>query len=208
MRPRLEAYGPMHGMICKALEGFLVANHGPEVWDRVRREAGLPFTRFEPMRAYEPEMMVRLMESACRIVDRRTLPLLEDIGHWICTNPELDPVRRLFRFAGASYEDFILSLDDVHDRARMALPDLIVPRMRLVEHGNGRFDVTTYWPQPGASAVLTGVLRAMADDYGALAMIEMSGHRHAGDHWEETVSLQLVERDFSEPRDFHFGGAA
>ncbi|WP_248790884.1 heme NO-binding domain-containing protein, partial [Escherichia coli] len=51
---------------------------------------------------------------------------LEDVGGWI---PRLDSVRYLMRFSGSCFEDFVLSLDDLHDRARVVLPGLELPKI-------------------------------------------------------------------------------
>ena len=51
---------------------------------------------------------------------------------------------------------------------------------------------------------MMGVLRAMADDYGALVLLEHCG-RAAG---VETLKIILVEVDFSEGRSFELGARA
>ena len=46
-----------------------------------------------------------------------------------------------------------------------------------------------------------GILRTMADDYGALAMVEHTG----GDGRSESLSITLLETEFAEGRDFDLG---
>ena len=46
-----------------------------------------------------------------------------------------------------------------------------------------------------------GVLRALADDYGALALLEHQG----GEKGCETVEISLVETEYSVGRDFDLG---
>ena len=48
---------------------------------------------------------------------------------------------------------------------------------------------------------MLGVLRAMADDYGALAVLD---HVGAADG-EETITITLVETDFAQGREFELG---
>ena len=48
---------------------------------------------------------------------------------------------------------------------------------------------------------MTGVLRAMADDYGALVILDITGKQDGSD----VISITLVESEFSEGRAFDLG---
>ena len=61
---------------------------------------------------------------------------------------------------------------------------------------------------PGTSAVLIGVLRAMADDYGTLAYLEFERSAEVNGSWSEIISVQLLDERFSAPREFRLGGVA
>ena len=53
----------------------------------------------------------------------------------------------------------------------------------------------------GYAQVMTGVLRAMADDYGALVILDITGKQDGSD----VISITLVESEFSEGRAFELG---
>ena len=197
----------MHGMICKSLESFLISTYGPEVWARVRRAAHLGEEHFETMRIYDDIVFQRTLEAASKVLGRPSAGVMEDVGIWICTHPPLEPVRRLFRFCGTTFRTFLFSLDEIEARARMALPDLILPSYSLREVGANRYEVRSIWSMPGASDALSGILRVLASDYGALIVIEtVTAERRAGG-WHETISVQLFEENFHEPAAFVLGGA-
>lgn len=198
----------MHGLICKTLEEFVIDQHGPQVWAGIRRDVDAPPGRFEALRSYDADLMVQLVEAASASLDRPILTIFEDIGHWICTHPPLEQVRRLIRFSGRTFVDLLYSLDELHDRARMALPGIDLPRFEIVEPDPSVFRVTSHWAFPGAGAVLTGCLRAMADDYGALALIEAGRFRADGDGWTDEVKVQVIEQAFHAPREFTLVGVA
>lgn len=198
----------MHGMICKSLETFLRAHHGDAVWADVCRAARMDGSGFESMRIYPDRLYLTVVSAAADRLGRPVSALMEDVGTWICTHPPLEAVRRLIRFSGPTYEDLIWSLEELEDRARLALPDLDFPRCEVEEIGDGRFDVTVSWPIAGAAAVMTGMLRAMADDYGVLAVLDRTEREWVDDLCHETIEIMLVETQFATPRDFVLGTSA
>ncbi len=198
----------MHGMICRSLESFVATTRGAEVWDRVRQQARLPFDRFETMLTYRDADFVAVQHAAAEVLDRPVLTIMEDMGTWICTHPPLEPVRRLFRFTGATFQDLLLSLDEIDARARLAVPDLHLPALDLEELGEGEYLASSTWVVPGACAVLTGILRVLADEYGALATIETTASSLSGNLWQETISIRLVDEAFHTPKAFQLGAEA
>ena len=198
----------MHGIICKAIETFLIAQHGMCRWRVIVRSAEIGIETFETVHNYDDEVAKRLLTSASRHLDITRVTLLEDMGTWICTHPPLEPVRRLFRFSGATFEEMLFALDEVHERGRMALPDLDLPVLSLIELGEGHYRVASTWGVPGTSAVLIGVLRAMADDYGTLAYLEFERSAEVNGSWSEIISVRLLDERFSAPREFRLGGVA
>lgn len=198
----------MLGLICKSLEGFVRDQHGDAQWDRIRRAAKFDFESFEALRVYDDSVLIDLVAASGNALERLHSPMLEDIGHWICTHPPLEPVRRLIRFSGTSFVDLLFALDEVDDRARIALPNLNLPQFRVEKAASDDFVVTSRWVMPGAAAVLTGMLRAMADDYGTLALIERGGLSQDDGILVETISVRVIEDTFHEPREFNLGGAA
>lgn len=204
--------GAIHGLICKAFETFVRAVHGPAAWAAIRRDAELPADGFEAMDRYAATMVLEAFGVAGRVLDRRIPDLLESMGTWLITDPALDGVRRLFRFSGATFEDALFALDELDARARLAVPDLVLPTFRLTERGQGHHGIEARWAWPGAGAVTTGLLRALADDYGTLALIEHRGWtRDAGDGdgsaaWIDTLDVRLVDARHQAPRAFALGG--
>ncbi|WP_308916921.1 heme NO-binding domain-containing protein [Jannaschia sp. LMIT008] len=198
----------MHGIICKAVETYLTAQYGQDSWARIAEDAGFDALHFEAVRIYDDSLIRRIFEASTDVVGVRPAALLEDMGTWICTHPPLEPVRRLFRFSGATFEEMLFALDEVHERARMALPDLELPVLSLIEMGGGKYRVASTWATPGAGAVVIGILRAMADDYGVLAFLEFETGAEVNGAWAEIISISTLDESFAAPREFSLGGAA
>lgn len=164
----------MLGLINRAIEDFLKSRYGEALWLRVVRSASLSCESFEPLLRYDPALTERVLQAACLELGRSRDTVLEDMGTALVAHQDRDGLRRLLRFGGVTFRDFLHSLEEVPDRARLALPDLHLPEIRLQDCGAGRFLLTTAPLFPGAGFVMIGLLRAMADDYGALVLLEMA----------------------------------
>ena len=189
----------MLGLVNRALQCFLRDMFAPEVWQAVARDAGAPPEGFEPMLRYPPEMTRALIAAAARTLERPHDSLLEDLGTYLVSHPSREGLRRLLRFGGVEFLDFLHSLDDLPGRCRLALPDLDLPQLELSEAGAGRFVLTVHGPWPEFAPVLVGVLRAMADDYGALALPELVGDGRCG---ARRIAIDLFDARFAAGRRF------
>lgn len=188
----------MHGLINRAMERFLRETFGTSAWKQIAAGANLPFDSFEPLMMYEAALTGAVVASAAVVLDRPCDALMEDMGTWLVSHHSGERLRRLLRFGGVGFRDFLHSLEELPARARLALPDLKLPDMRLTDLGGAEFSLTTLAPFPGAGYVLMGLLRAMADDYGSLVVLDMLGQGVAGD----VIRIQLLDEDFAEGRHF------
>ena len=187
----------MHGIILKTVEAYLSARHGAAAWAAVAQAADLP-DAIDTMRRHPPEVAERVLSAAAAKTGRPLDDLLEDMGTWLCTAPETEAIRRLLRFGGPSYPDMLYALDDMGERARLAVSDLDLPDLSLTEQGEGRFRIASTWPIAGAGACIVGILRALADDYGTLAVVAHEGRRAAAGFCMEMISVQVHDEVFAD----------
>lgn len=188
----------MHGLINRSLQCFLRDTYGPAVWSAVARDACLGFDSFEAMLTYDPALTDAVINAATRHLDRPRDTLLEDLGTYLISHPNVEALRRLLRFGGVTFVDFLHSLEDLPGRGRMAVPDLDLPSLALSEIGEGQFFLACRAPVLGGGHVMLGLLRAMADDYGALVLLEHQGLTDAS----ETISIHILEQSFASGRRF------
>ncbi len=191
----------MHGLINRALQSFVCATYGKERWRRATDAAGIGFSEFEAMLVYDDDLSRKLLDAVCAELGRSAEDILEDLGTYLVSNPRTEALRRLLRFGGVDYVDFLYSFEDLPDRARLAVADLHLPRIEVREQSQNRFSLTCQPGLPGFGCALLGVLRAMADDYGALVTLG----RSVTEGGAETVWVALVEDAFSEGRQFDLG---
>lgn len=188
----------MHGLVNRSIQCFLRDTYGAAAWSAVTKASGCGIEAFEPMLRYDPEITDRLFEAAAKTLDRPRETVMEDLGTYLVSHPNLERLRRLLRFGGVTFLDFLHSLEDLPERARLALPDMQMPELRLLDRGGGQFRLICATPFPGIGHVATGLLRAMADDYGALAVLEPADEAPGF----EAVEVRLLDQSFSKGRRF------
>lgn len=188
----------MHGLINRSIENFLRETYGDPFWSRLMQDLDTGFERFEAMLQYDDALTQRVVDAAAGELGKQREELLEDFGTYLVTDPKAERVRRLLRFGGVDYEDFLHSLDDLPDRVRLAVPDMDMPELQLEDLGSGMFSLSVRSQQSGFGHVLLGVLRALADDYGSLVFLEHTGRARG----QEEISIRLLDAAFSDGRDF------
>ncbi|SDJ85099.1 heme NO-binding domain-containing protein [Aliiruegeria lutimaris] len=188
----------MHGLVNKSIQCFVQDNYGQVVWIEIARQIGIEVSGFESMLTYEDALTNALIEAASCLLDKPEDMFLEDVGTYLVSHPNTEAIRRLLRFGGQTFSEFLLSLDDLPDRVRLAVPDLLLPNLELLGGEDGQFELRVGGPEPRYACVLVGILRAMADDFGALAFLEQESTTGNG----PTIRISLLDSAFSEGRSF------
>lgn len=195
----------MQGLINRAIELFVRDNYGQDRWLQLARRANLGFAEFEAMLGYDDSITATVLDVLSQDLGKPVSDVLEDIGTYLVSHPNAEALRRLLRFSGEDFIDFLQSLDDLPARAHLAVPHLELPQLELREHNGRTFSVTVYPRRAGPVAwghVLIGLLRALADDYGALVLLDYKGAMNG----VENIEITLAETDFAEGRKFALGG--
>lgn len=188
----------MHGLINRSIQSFLKETYGADFWAETAVAANLGFESFEALMPYDDVLTSRVIDAASVKLGKPKNAILEDLGTYLASHPNLEPVRRLLRFGGETFVEFLHSLDDLPGRALMAVPQLALPSLDLREHSHGNFTLHCDFGFPGHGHVLVGILRVMADDYGSLAVLEHLG----GGGRAEMISVKMLDSGFSRGRSF------
>lgn len=192
----------LHGLIFWCFEGFVRFTYGGACWRAVMQDMDLGFDSFGPVFRYDTKLADCLVAHVARQLGKSPDALLEDFGTFLVTDPRVERVRRLLRFSGADYTDFLHSLEDLRGRAQLAVPELDLPILELDEAAPDEFHVTCRHGVAGVAHVLLGMLRALADDYGALVYLEHLGRQGQ----DERLSIRLLKMQHSEGRAFDLAG--
>jgi hypothetical protein len=81
---------------------------------------------------------------------------------------------------------------------------LDLPAITVHEHYPHHFTILCSGSKIGFGHALVGVLRAMADDYGTLALLDHIGSKDG----QEIIQVTVVEASFAQDRGFSLSGSA
>jgi hypothetical protein len=194
----------MHGLILRTVQRFVTDLYGSSRWQAVIKKADLDFDNFESMLEYSESEAKSLLKGLEASFEQPLEELFEDLGTYLISHPSNETVRRLLRFSGVNFEDFLFAIDDLPGRVRLAIPDLDLPHLDLRAYASGTFSLSIYSAMPGFGHALVGLMRTMADDYGALVMVEYTGSNQGC----ETLEIKLLESTFADGRSFDLTSAA
>lgn len=147
----------MHGLINRSIQSYVCDSYGMDIWIDLTQRADLDFIEFEAMLTYEDALTPLVLDGVSEVLGRPRAEVMEDIGTYLVSHPSFEAVRRLLRFGGVNFEDFLHSLDDLPDRARLAVSDLYLPRLELREHNPGQFSLICDAPVAGYGHVMMGI---------------------------------------------------
>ncbi|MDJ0860139.1 MAG: heme NO-binding domain-containing protein [Dinoroseobacter sp.] len=194
----------MNGLITTSLQRFLEDTYGREAWLGIAERAKVPDAQFETMLSYPEDLFDETLAAASAELKKSPTTILEDMGTHIISHPDLPALRRLLRFCGASFSDFLNGLEDLRDRASLAVPGLDIPALELKPLGGKRYHIRYNWHRPDGIHVIAGILRAMADDYGTLAFMEVV----SDDDGQPVIEISVLDRVFTSGREFELGAQA
>ena len=184
----------MHGLVNRAIEEFARVTYGEPVWAAAAGVAGVDPRGFELMGAYEDRVTASLLAGLSVRLGRSTEEFAEDLGTWAAQRPS---VRRLLRFGGSDFAAFMMTLVELRGRGQLVAPGLELPALSVRVTGQGwrvDSDCHVLWLH-----AVAGMLHAMADDYGVLAVIEVRG---------SGILVDVPVVDFNEGRPFSISDPA
>lgn len=189
----------MHGLVNRALECFVRDTYGTLAWADVAAMADLDDDTFEAMLSYDDRTTDAVIVAAERKLGKRREDLLEDLGTFLVSHRNYEVLRRLLRFGGESFIDFLISLEELPDRARLAVHDLELAGISVWQDGPKSFVVACSPGWSGFGYILVGAIRAMADDYGSLVLIDIKGVEANG---SAQIAVTVHDTRFTSGRTF------
>lgn len=178
----------MHGLVNRAIEEFTRKTYGDALWVASAVSTGIEPRSLLLMSGYEDALTGRLMREVSGRLARSPRDLAEDIGAWVARIPS---IRRLLRFSAPDFHGFLMALPELNGRAAMVVRGFDLPRITLCPTPEG-WEVLAECERIWLYA-LSGMLHAMADDYGVLAVVEIVGDR---------IRVSIPLTDFTPGRPF------
>ncbi|MBV1867393.1 MAG: heme NO-binding domain-containing protein, partial [Marinosulfonomonas sp.] len=99
----------MYGLINRSVQCFIRDTYGPDSWKTIAGLAGLGFENFESLTSYDDELTGTVLSVAAGHLSKTPESFLEDLGTYLVSHPNLEAIRRLLRFGGDSFLEFLQS---------------------------------------------------------------------------------------------------
>lgn len=190
-RPRERVASPtqigfvsrMYGMVNKAVEGMVCAQHGEQVWARIKARSGVDVEVFISNQSYPDDLTYRLVAAASAELGRPAEEILEAFGrHWV-RHTAMEGYGALMEAAGDNLRDFLLHLPNFHTRVMMIYPKLQPPRFTCTDAGPGAIDLHYFTHREGLAPFVVGLVRGLAQHFNRTVEIEVRQRRTEGaDH--------------------------
>ena len=160
----------MHGIVFNQLEKFFKENHGREVLEQLKEEAGVRGKIYLPSKASPDSEMDGIMQAATRILGIDKEVLLERFGRYIA--PSLLRTYRSYIKKEWGCMDLIEHVEGtIHKAVRISVPESDPPQLMVVRESNDRI-VINYTSNRKMVDFGIGIIHALAEHYNETVSIE------------------------------------
>jgi len=97
----------MHGMINRAIQCFVRDTYEASTWDQVSQQTASQIDNFEAMMNYPDEVTLNMLGVCARVLNKPLDVFMEDLGTYLVSHPNLEAIRRLLRFGGGTFVEFL-----------------------------------------------------------------------------------------------------
>ena len=152
----------MYGMVNKAVQDLIVTNHGAEVWENIRQQAGVEEEMFISSETYPDELTFRLVAAASAVLPVPAEVVLNEFGRWWILKTAKEGYGHLMKAGGRSLGEFLVNLPNFHTRIVM-MPALRPPEFECsdVEKDSLRLHYRSH--RRGLSAFVIGLLDGLGE---------------------------------------------
>ena len=146
---------------------------------------------------YDETLTHKLIIACSNALRMSPADMLHSFGDFLVTDPSMNAIRRLLRFSGTDFIDFLAALPDLDGRAKLAVPDLEIPPVGVREVAQDEFELVCAndW---GFAYLIMGTLTALAEDYGALVTVDLMDHQVN----YTRISVRVLDVNHSTGKDF------
>lgn len=153
----------MYGLVNQAVADLAVTLGGEELWDRVRRGAGLDGASFVAMDAYDDGITGSLVGAASEALGIPADDVLRAFGrHWVLFTGR-QGYGDLLSAMGGTLPEFLRNLDAMHARITFAMPALRPPSFECVELTRTRLLLRYRSHRVGLAPMVEGLLAGLGE---------------------------------------------
>lgn len=162
----------MYGLVNRAIEELVCTRFGKEVWQKIRERAGVAEAGFVSMEPYPDAVTYQLVGAASEVLGIAVPALLEAFGeHWTLYTAR-EGYGELIAMFGASLDEFLGNLDNMHARVGLNFPALRPPSFILNELGGGKFELEYHSCRENLAPMVIGLIKGLAKSFQQRVHIE------------------------------------
>lgn len=151
----------MYGLVNSAIETMVTERFGAETWERIKVEAGVDADQFLALHQYPDASTYDLVSAASRVLGASATEILEAFGEYWISHSAKRGYGDLMRAFGASLPDFLQSLDNLHARLALTIPEMRPPSFQVTERGADSLILHYYSDRPGLGPFVVGLVRGL-----------------------------------------------
>lgn len=162
----------MYGLVNRAIEEMAIEVAGNEIWEAIKRKAGIDEATFLSMQAYPDKMTYDLVGAASQILDIPAEDILRQFGkHWILFTAK-EGYGALLNASGSNLRDFIENLDSMHSRIATTMPELNPPSFECYETTPDQLSVRYFSDRDGLAPMVLGLLEGLGEMFDTPVSVE------------------------------------
>lgn len=186
----------MYGMVNNALKGLILAEHGEEAWQRIKKRADVSDEVFLSHEPYPDETTYQLVAAAAEELAIPAEEVLHRFGMWWVLKTGREGYGHLMESGGRNLPEFLRNLPNFHTRIMMMFPSLRPPEFECSEAGPNALRLHYRSSRKGLAPFVVGLLHGLGEMFGT--SIKVAHEQCAGsgaDHdvflisWESPASL-------------------
>lgn len=171
----------MYGLVNKAVEKFVIENHGEEVWLQIKNHAKIEEESFISMQPYPDKMTYDLVGAASEILNVDAEQILELFGqYWIKFS--MKGYGELLKLAGNTFPEFLKNLDNMHSNIAQSYTKLQPPSFICHEITENKIELIYISNRPGLMPFVKGLLIGLGDYFKITLEISYQGSPSENQH--------------------------
>jgi hypothetical protein len=162
----------MYGLVNKAIQALVIDAKGNDIWEVVKRKAGVDEPAFISMQNYPDEITYNLVAAASEILDTPPEEILRLFGrHWILYTAKVG-YGDLLDVNGQTFLEFINNLDAMHARIASTMPELSPPSFECLNIDKNTIEVHYFSERVGLCPMVKGLLEGLGERFQMRIIVE------------------------------------
>ena len=159
-------------MVNDAVRGLVQSNFGDVIWEQIYTKAGAPES-FVAMQNYDDSVTYGLVGAAVDVLGMNAEDILYAFGVYWVEHVATLHYADLMAQTGSGFADFIVNLDQMHQRMRSTFPNYQPPSFRVIElEAEGVMQVDYYSHREGLLPFVVGLLNGLGSHFGESITID------------------------------------